>query len=431
MNNQPMLFTIAPGVRLCAVHADRFKTGCMTFSMALPLEESTASANAIVPYILHRSCRRYPDFSSLNKRLAELYGASLSAGVSKNGETQVLSLSLTAIDDRFALAPESVAALGAELLLDLIFDPNLTSDGLFGEDAVRREKRLLIERMESEINDKRVFALRRCEQLMCAEEPYGIDKYGCIDHVEALTAEDITAAWRRMLNTAVIQVNMTGSADPAPIEAALKARFGTIPRTPARAETRFVVSAKASRRHEESLPVKQGKLVLGFRAGMAHAEDDTPAVKVMADVFGGGTYSKLFVHVRERLSLCYYCSARLNTQKGLIFVQSGIEFDKEQPATEEILRQLELLKAGDLPPEDFQASVLALCDRRQGLADSPDELNAWYAAQILRERLKTPEEDIEELRGVTPEQVIAAANRVTLDTVFMLTGSGEVHTDES
>jgi hypothetical protein len=30
----------------------------MTFSMALPLEESTASANAIVPYILHRSCHR-------------------------------------------------------------------------------------------------------------------------------------------------------------------------------------------------------------------------------------------------------------------------------------------------------------------------------------------------------------------------------------
>jgi hypothetical protein len=55
-----------------------------------------------------------------------------------------------------------------------MLDPSLTRTykrRLFGEDAVRREKRLLIERMESEINDKRVFALRRCEQLMCAGNP--------------------------------------------------------------------------------------------------------------------------------------------------------------------------------------------------------------------------------------------------------------------
>jgi hypothetical protein len=124
---------------------------------------------------------------------------------------------------------------------------------------------------------------------------------------------------------------MTGSADPAPIEAALKARIGTIPRTPARAETRLLSARRHRAGMEESLPVKQGKLVLGFRAGLAHAEDDTPRSKVMAECVRGGTYSKLFVHVRERLSLCYYCSARLNTQKGLIFVQSGIEFDKDNP----------------------------------------------------------------------------------------------------
>lgn len=45
----------------------------------------------------------------------------------------------------------------------------------------------------------------------------------------------------------------------------------------------------------------------------------------MTDVFGGGPYSRLFMNVREKLSLCYYCSARLIRGKGIIVIQSGIE----------------------------------------------------------------------------------------------------------
>jgi len=69
-------------------------------------------------------------------------------------------------------------------------------------------------------------------------------------------------------------------------------------------------------------------------------------------MFGGSSNSKLFLNVREKLSLCYYASSLFHRQKGLITVSSGIEFDKYQTARDEILAQLEAVRRGEI--EDWE-----------------------------------------------------------------------------
>ena len=96
------IYEIADGVRLLSVRTDRFKTSRITFTMATPLG-GNVSAKAILPYLLHRRCRKYPDFTAFNCVLDDLYGAVVSAGVSKQGEGLLLNISITSIDDRFAL----------------------------------------------------------------------------------------------------------------------------------------------------------------------------------------------------------------------------------------------------------------------------------------------------------------------------------------
>ena len=152
----PQVRMLAEQVRLVSEQTDRFKTGRISVSMALPMDERMA-ANSLLIYLLKRSCKEYPDFSLLNGKLDELYGAALSAGVTKIGESQVLSLSLTCLDDRFALTDESIVEQCAELLANMIFKPNCKS-GSFGAENLAAEKRLLIQRIEEELNDKRTYA---------------------------------------------------------------------------------------------------------------------------------------------------------------------------------------------------------------------------------------------------------------------------------
>lgn len=421
----PQLMTITDGVQLCAVQTDTFKTCKIFLQMALPLSGDIA-AKAALPYLLRRSCRAYPSVSALNGRLDTLYGAVLGASVQKKGEAQILCLSLSAIDDRFALDGESVSGEAARLLLELLFEPKL-EDGTFPQADVDLEKRLLLERMRSEDDDKRTYARRRCEEVMCADEPYGRNRYGTAEEIESLTGARVYAAWREAIETAVIRVVTVSSGAPDAVRDQLAARFGTLERRVAAIETQFIPAASTEKYERETQALMQGTLVMGFRCGMHSSTDMDPAISVAADIFGGGTYSKLFTIVREQMSLCYFCRARINRDKGILLVSSGIETENETKTREAILEQLHAIQRGDVTQETLETSVRSLCDTIRGYTDSPDVLCAWYGNQILRGTAKTPQQRIDELGKVTLAEVQAAAQNITPDTVFMLAGTGEEH----
>lgn len=414
---------LGEGIRFCSVKTDKFKTCRVNISLAMPLDRNAAS-RAVLPFMLQRRCAEYPDYISLNRELDELYGASISAGVTKRGEAQVLNFSLTAIDDRFALEGDKVVLRCAELLTKMIFEPLIDGES-FPADIIEQEKRLLIEIIENELNDKRRYAMLRCEEAMFADEAYGLNRFGTVDDVKALTPDDVYSAWRDVLEKATVQIVMVSSLDPKPVAELIKSKFDSVERCPEVIKTQFVPGLPKPEYVSESMPLKQGKLVMGFRTGMRNEDDMMPAIKVAVDIFGGGTYSKLFSVVREKMSLCYYCSAGLFNSKGVVMVQSGIEDVNEEKAKNEIIHQLALTASGEFTDEDFSASIKSLTDSILGNSDTPEEICVWYASQILREKMKTPEEYAEEIRKVDKQDVVRAAKTIMLDTVFMLKSNGE------
>ncbi len=423
------IYEIADGVRLVSLKTDKFKTSRISFTMATPLE-GNISAKAILPYLLHRRCAEYPDFTAFNGMLDELYGAVVSASVSKLGENLLLSINMTAVDDRFALNGDKVTDECVELLTKLVFEPIVENDA-FPENIVEEEKRLLCEKLEAEQNDKRHYAFDRCEQIMFANEVYGKNRLGTVEEISALTGKDIYLQWLDLLKTAKMQLTMVGSCEPVMVKNILTEKFAKIERNPIVRETEFFAGFPKPNYVCEALPVKQGKLVMGFRTGMRNADDNVYPMKVAVDIFGGGTYSKLFSVVREKMSLCYYCSASLYSQKGVVMIQSGIENDNEEKAKSEILNQLKEVAEGNFSNDDFSSSIKSLCDMRLSVNDIPESLCGWYAAQVLRENPESPEEQVERFKAVDKTQVVRAAKTIMLDTVYMLKGNGEGDDDEN
>ena len=420
---------LSEGIRFCSVKTDKFKTCRVNISLAMPLD-SNASSRALLTFMLQRRCAEYPDYISLNRELDELYGASISAGVTKRGEAQVLNFSLTAIDDRFALDGDKVVLRCAELLTKMIFEP-LTDGESFPADIIGQEKRLLIEIIENELNDKRRYAMLKCEEAMFADEAYGLNRFGTVEEVKALTPEDVYSAWRDVLEKSTVQIVMVSSLDPQPVAELIKSKFESVERHPVSVKTQFVPGLPKPEYVSETMPLKQGKLVMGFRAGMRNEDDNVYPMKVAVDIFGGGTYSKLFSVVREKMSLCYYCSASLFAQKGVVMVQSGIENDNEEKAKSEILNQLKEVAEGNFSNETFSSSIKSLCDGRLNVNDIPESLCAWYTAQMMREELISPEEQVEKFKAVDKAQVIRAAKTIMLDTVYMLKGNAEGDDDDN
>ncbi|MDD3261952.1 MAG: pitrilysin family protein [Oscillospiraceae bacterium] len=422
--NQIEQNTLRDGIHFRSVCDTKFKTFRISVNFFMPLKQKTAAANALLPYMLSRCSSEYPDYTAMSKKMASLYGASLSADVGKVGNTQVLTVLAGGIASRYTLQGEDTAGELTRVLCGALFSPVL-ENGLFREEDFRQEQRQTLEQIDAEYSDKRLFALKRCMETMCAGEAFGIDRYGTRDEVQALTREKVTQAWKDMLATARVEIAVLGDIDAAPVAKAFEKAFGAIERhyeplpLPKSAPCRSKVLRAAD--HQA---VAQGKMVLGMRTGIAQFQkpEMVPAMRLMSAVFGGTPSSRLFLIVREQMSLCYYCSAAYNATNGLMFVQSGVEFDNMQKAEAAVLEQLKAVQQGDFTDEDFEAAKLALVDSYHTVEDSLSALEGWYLTQTFAPKVYSPEEYAALIGAVSREEVVQAAEGVCLDTVYCLKG---------
>lgn len=422
MQREIRIEELAGNVCFLGVSDKMRKTNRITVAIVVPLAQSTVSEYAVLPYVLKRSCREYPDFTALNEKLSMLYGASLDARVSKLGENQILTISISSIDDRYSLGDEKIASECASLLASMLFDPALENE-VFREKDVKVEKRLLHERIEAEINDKRQYAKKRAVEIMCENEAFGIDRLGSAEGADNLTAEKITAAWHNVLSNAPIVVTVLGPADPEPVIKEIKERFEKFKRAarPIK-KTEVVLETDEVKNVVERMDVTQAKLVLGFRAGIAEPDKEVNAMRLMTALFGGTPHSRLFMNVREKMSLCYYCAARYDAIKGIITVDCGLEEQNAEKARQEILNQLEIIKNGEFEDSELEAAKMSYVNSVKSVRNSLTELEAWYLNQILNRTIDTPEERAEKINSVTRQDVIDAANKLKLDTVYLLAG---------
>lgn len=416
---------LCDGVNFRHIKDERFKTGRISANFMLPLDSNTASANAMIPYMLRRASREYPDFTRLNERLSELYGATLHADVHKLGEVQVLTLSAASLDDRYTLSGEKISKELAGLLCGILFDPPL-QDGLFKQDDFEQEHRQMVELIDSEFNDKRTYARQRCEELMCSEERFGVNRLGTRNDMQSLTSAELTEAWRNALKTARIELMLLGNFDPDPVQQGFSEALSKIQREKTvQCSTQVRHTAGSVREFNDKMDVAQCKLVMGFRSGIAEPQEETMAARLMTVLYGGTPHSKLFANVRERMSLCYYCSSRYDRNKGIMMVESGVEAANMEKARTEIIRQLEEVKLGHFDDNELAAAKLSLANNFRTISDYLSAMESWSLLQTFDRKAYTPFEAADEVEKITRDEVIFAANRVTLDTVYTLTGNEE------
>lgn len=414
-----------PGVWLRTVHTNKFKSSYLSLTLLAPLDRGTAGANALIPEVLRRGTAVHPDMESLSAALDELYGGAIEPVVRKKGETQCVGFVASFLDDAYALKGEKILEPAAELLGELLLKP-YTRDGVFCPDYTAGEKANLIDRIRAQVNDKRTYAVQRMVQEMCRYEAFGVDKLGDEVSVSIITPESLWAQYQELLCTAQVEVYYCGSAQHDRVEAALKSALSGLPVKEERRDLNCDVRVTAGPEPiltEETMDVTQGKLALGFRTGgLTCWEEEFPALYLATAVFGGTTLSKLFMNVREKLSLCYYASATLEKMKGLVLVSSGIEFDKYQTAKDEILAQLEAVKRGEIETWELEGSRRTLVGACMATLDDQSRQEEFWLGQAAAGLEESPEAFAARLEGVTREQVAAAAQRLELDTIYFLKG---------
>lgn len=415
---------LMPGVFLTSVHTKKFKSSTLSMTLLTPLGRETAAVNALVPYLLRRGSEAHPDMQSLAAALDRLYGGSIEPAVRKRGEIQCIGFVGSFLDDAYTLDNSGVLDQAAMLMGELLLRP-YTHNGVFCPDYTRQEKANLVDRIRAEVNDKRQYAVSRLVEEMCAGEPYGVGRMGREADVESITPQSAWERYRDLLAHSRLELYYCGSAEPDGVCFILQKALSGLPREGGYAVSGTAVTPTADsvRQVSESLDVAQGKLTMGFRTGgITAASPQYPALVLCNALFGGTTTAKLFLNVREKLSLCYYASSSLDRYKGVMLVSSGVEFSNKQQAEDEIMAQLEACRRGEFEPWEIDGARRYTVSSLLTILDSQSRQEDWWLSQAVAGLSQSPQQLAQAVEAVPVEAAVQAAKALSLDTVYFLKG---------
>ena len=412
---------ISNGIYFTEITDAKFKNNRISATLVSPLCEETAAAHAILPLILKKGYRGCPDAAEFSKLLNSLYGAVCDGNVRKAGDDQLITLSISAIDDRFTLENEQITAEISKILCSVLLDP-VIEDGGFSNKTFETEKQSLIDAIKAELNDKVALASARCQQIMYEGHPAQTSRFGSLESAENLTRRDAFDAYNTLLKKARIEILFTGGGNST----AAREIFTECFKSSAEREEPYKIGSKilkptpGLKEQLENYSITQAKLSMGFTCQTAIGDEGAAAMSFMSILFGGTPFSKLFLNVREKLSLCYYCSAAYDQFKGAIIVNSGIETENREKAEREILNQLEALQNGEISDEEIENTKRFLNNTYTGISDSIGKLEQFFLPRAIFSSLKTPQDILDDFNALTREDIIDAARKVSLDTVYFM-----------
>ncbi|MFZ5989597.1 MAG: EF-P 5-aminopentanol modification-associated protein YfmF [Bacillota bacterium] len=409
------------GIKVFQIKTRKFKTNSINIFFHDNLSRGNAAKNALLPAVLRRGCKSFPTIRDISLYLEELYGASFDCGVTKKGENQIIQFYMDYVSDKYANSDIDLTKKAFDLLYEIITDPIVENSG-FKKEYVEQEAKNLKELIESRVNDKVQYAVDKCLEIMCKDEPFGIYDYGEVEDLKQIDAENLYKHFEYFLRTLPVYVFVSGDLTDEQINYIVD-RFSKIKRDKVKSLDKSIIEDNVSEVRDitDRMNVNQGKLSLGFRTNTSPAGQDYYKLLVYNSILGGGLHSKLFQNVREKAGLAYYVFSRLEKFKGLMVISSGIEINNKDKAIDIIYKQMEDIKNGNISDYEYESSIKSIETGIKSLKDSQLQVVDFYLSQHIAGTGDDPDAIIERVKKVTKSDVVDISKRIKSDTIYFLT----------
>lgn len=411
---------LSPNVHLNYAYSDRFKTDGLSLYFLLPLACDTISADSLLPEVLRMGSESMPTPRKMTCRAQELYDTSVTVAHYNLGNRKILLFSADMLSSAFLPQGTDLLKPTAEFLHELIFRPYF-ENGKFSEKYVNLRKKALIDAVRAEINHKGTYALLRCRAAMCEGTVGAYLPYGNEEMIASVTSESLTARYGEVLECAEIECYYEGRAKKADVEKALSFLCnGKKAKKELLCEWQTAQKKEAVRRIEETVHAMQARLVIGMRYTKPKTKEELSAFLLMLELLAYSPVAKLFTRVREKLGLCYSCSAVNDSARGMLFLTAGIDTDRHEKAERAMIAQVRAIGRKRFTEFEFSSAKKGLIASLSSLADMPDSLELFLLRRRMMGFATTLEEAIAHIEAVSEKEVASAARKLSEDTVFLL-----------
>lgn len=413
------------GIRFTAMQSTKFKASVLVFSVTVPLSPQYLINNVLLSGLLRRGTHALPSMAELNRSLDELYGSYIEIRSATLGNNLSLVLSAEVLDNKYI--PDGTDAIGG--VIDIISQILLTPcfcDLDFNRDIFEQEKKIFEDNVLAEKNNTRSYSIKRCAELLGEGISLAPSLAELPDLIKNTSFDEIREYYMNIISRSPLEVFYVGSDKPDSIKEKIDRCFAQHNASILHPKMSLVpYSRKTLSSVTEEMDVSQGKLALGFTTGVVLSKDDDRyyTALMLNEIFGGSASSKLFLNVREKMSLCYFCSSSYSIYTGALMVSCGIEPDKCDLAREAILDQLDKIRNGDISDFEMAAAKKSISNSYLQLYDSPFDIQSFYSGRRFFDVHDGIEDCCNKLMRVTAAQISELAKDISLESEFFVNGT--------
>ena len=413
---------IKKGIKLHLIQTEKFKTNLIAIFLSLPITRENVTKNSLVTAVLRRGSKNMPTLAQINQELEEMYGASFDNGLDKTGDNHILKFYLESINDNFIpQKDEKMLKKSIEKLLEIAFNP-LIENGKFKEEYVNQEKENIKRIIEGKSDNKARYAFDRCIEEMYKDKPYGLYKYGYIEDLDSIDAQNLYEYYQKMISECKIDIFVSGNIDEDTSK--LVEENENIKKLQER-NPKYIIDKLEEKPKEqekeviEEMDVTQGKIVIGLDVNLEN-EDQKYDTLLYNAILGGTANSKMFQEVREKASLAYSAGSSYVRYKSNIFIKCGIEIKNYEKAMKIIRKQLEDMQSGNFTEDDIANAKKGIISSIKSIDDEQDTEITYFFGQELTNNKISLDEYISKIEKIIKEDIIKIANSITINTIYFL-----------
>ncbi|EGP4872759.1 insulinase family protein [Enterococcus faecium] len=417
-----MVYQLAEGVNLHVLPTKQYKTIRIFIRFTARLQQEVITKRSLLSSMLETNSLNYPDQTKLSAKLAELYGASFGLSVRKKGNLHWLNVGISFVNGEYVNDP-NLFSQAVDFLKEVLFYPNIKNQQ-FDQLTFDLEKNNLRLYLESLKEDKQTFASYSLQELYFENSPeQKIPSLGVVEELDKITARSLAAYYQEMMANDQIDIFVVGDVDSDKAAEAV-GQLPFEPRETAHPElfyTQPQVNIVKERQVRE--PIVQAKLNLAYQTNVYYDEPERFALMVFNGLFGGFPHSKLFMNVREKESLAYYASSSVDTFRGFMSVQTGIDEKNRNQVLRLIHEQLESLRNGEITDLELAQTKAMLRNQYLLSLDSPQAaIEASFLDSWLPKTKLSDEEWLKRMESVTIKEIQQVAEQIELQAIFFLAG---------
>ncbi len=411
---------LSDGVTLYYIEDSKYKTNYTNVYFSMPLTPDNATKASLVSKMLKRGSKKYPSMAALNSALDMNYASTIGFSSFKEGEKTVFSLSLATMKNQYAPNGEDIYSAALEIAFDTLLCP-LTENGGFVEEFFESEKRNLHDSILSQINNKSSYSRTRFIKAMCDGEAYAVNGEGDVDVLESLTSRELFEFLQNMIKTAVCDIYFVGSEKEDRVKSLVKGYIDRVERRSAQGVKTSLVTAVKGKDVVEALDIAQAHLWIGYRTPATYSSPDYLKFVLFNMVLGGDVSSKMFMNIREKLSLCYTCYSGFDGMKGIFTAYAGIDPENKEKTLTAFYEELDNIRAGKITQDELEDAKKAYINRMKEIQDNPSLLPAWFHMRLESDIPRDPFTDAQQIEKLTLDDVVWASKQIEKDTVYFLT----------